>query len=180
MAASSINLLPVELSPQSGAAKTANLFKRIAIVYGAIVVVFLLGAGAFILFMGIQTNNVKQENANLGARIATLEAAEQKTVLIRDRLQKIKTITGGGATISKNLANLDRVISILPSGIVIASAEVDSVRTKFTVSGNSSQAITDFLSNLVAQRIYTNLILKTFSYNPGSGYVVSFDILEAN
>jgi len=179
MAAASINLLPIELSPQSGAAKTANLFKRIAIVYGAIVVVFLIGAGAFILLMSVQSSSIKNQNAALTARITTLEAAEQKTVLIRDRLEKIKGVIAGSVGMEKNLVNLSNVISILPSGVAIASAEVDSTRTKFTVSGSSSQEIAVFLSSLVAQKIYPNLILKTFSFNPGSGYVVSFDSLDA-
>lgn len=178
MAGKSINLIPVELSPQSGSVKMAKLLKRISIVYGAIVVILLIGAGAYILLFQFQISNIKKQNETLAVRVTELEAEEQKTALTRDRLTKIKTILAGGG-MEKSLSNFDKVISILPFGVVVTNAEVDASRTKFSVTGTSSLSIASFLSNIVAQKIYNNLVLKTFSFNPGSGYVVSFEVLES-
>ncbi|MEK7497933.1 MAG: hypothetical protein AAB656_03370 [Patescibacteria group bacterium] len=177
--AGNINLIPIELSPQSGAAKTAKLLKRVSIVYGSIVVLLLIGASAYIFLFQFQINSIKGQNEALSAQVTKLESAEQKTALTRDRLVKIKGILASGSGVEKGLLNLDKVISILPVGVIITNAEVDNARTKFSVTGGSSLSVASFLSNLVAQKIYNNLILKTFSYNPGSGYVVSFEVLEA-
>ena len=177
MPASNINLLPVELSSKSGIAKTAALLRRVSMF--SVIVFLILGvmAGAFILIYTLQLEALVKSNQALTQQIAALEVTEQQTVLIKDRLQKIK----GLETQSDILAAVGGIRSImtsLPGGVAIADTTIDSTgKTAFAFSVADSSVLVSFLGNLVANSDYKELKIKSFSFTPATGYLVSFEAM---
>ncbi len=177
MPASNINLLPIELSAKSGVAKLAATLKRVSMFSVITFLVFGLMAGAFILVYSLDTNSIVKNNDNLASQIATLEDAEQKTVLIKDRLQKIKTLNAQ-TDILPAITGLKSVISGLPAGVTVADITMDSGKTVFAFNVADSSILVSFLSNLVVSSGYKQLTIKSFSFTPATGYLVSFETVS--
>lgn len=174
MPASNINLLPIELSAKSGVAKLAATIKRVSMFSVITFLVFGLMAGAFILIYSLDTNSIIKNNENLASQIAALEDAEQKTVLIKDRLQKIKTLESQ-TDILPAVAGLKNITASLPQGVTVADVTMDAGKTIFSFNVADSSILVSFLSNLIANSGYKQLSIKSFSFTPVTGYLVSFE-----
>lgn len=175
MAATNINLLPVDLSAKSGVAKSASLFRRITVTGAIIFVILGILAGGFVVIFTLQINSVTKANDALKTQIASFETAEQKNVLVKDRLAKIKTIEGQKDILGAS-AGVGTINSSLPSGVSISDVNIDSTgKTQFGFTVSDSTSLVPFLANLVTAPSYKQLTIKNFSFNPATGYLVSFD-----
>lgn len=175
MPAANINLLPVDLSAKSGVAKLAALLKRASFFMLATFLVLGFLAGAFIIFFSLQLDATNKANQNLSAQISTLEVTEQKTVLIKDRLQKVKSL-GSQKDILGGVEAVEAISSTLPPGVSLAEVNLDTggiVQFSFTVT--DSTTLVSFLAQLVSQSTFKNLVIKSFSFTPVTGYLVSFE-----
>lgn len=178
MAASNINLLPIDLSAKSGVAKTAALLRRVSM-FG-LVVFMVLGvmAGVFVVIYSIQLNSVITGNQALASQISTLEVTEQKTVLVKDRLQKIKNIEAQ-ADVLNSVAGLTKVDSSLPQGVTIADVAIDALgKTSFSFNVTDSSSLANFLGSLIVSGNYKQLTIKSFTFAPQTGYLVSFEAVS--
>lgn len=175
MPAANINLLPVDLSAKSGIAKLAALLKRTSFFMLATFLVLGFLAGAFIIFFSIQLDSTNKTNQNLSAQISTLEVTEQKTVLIKDRLQKVKSL-GTQKDVLSGVDAVNTITETLPSGVSLAEVNLDTSGTvQFSFNVTDSSTLVSFLANLVSQTDFKNLSIKSFSFTPVTGYLVSFE-----
>lgn len=175
MPASNINLLPVDLSAKSGVAKTAALLKRVSFFMVATFLVLGFLAGAFIVFFSIQLDSVAKTNQNLTSQIATLEVTEQKTVLIKDRLQKVKSLQSQKDVLA-GVGIIKKITDSLPVGVSLADANLDtSGVAEFSFNVTDSGTLVNFLANLIALPDYKTLVIKSFSFTPVTGYLVTFE-----
>lgn len=174
-AAVNINLLPVELSAKSGVSQAATLFRRIST---AALIIFLIFGGlaaAFIIIFSLQINSVVKTNDGLKADIAKLEVTEQKNVLVKDRLAKIKVINGQ-SDILTTTGNIRNIVTSLASGVTLADANIDVLgKVDFSFKVADTSQLVSFLANLVANSNFKVLAIKNFSYNPAAGYLISLE-----
>lgn len=174
MAASNINLLPLELSAKSGVAKLAALLKRVSTFMIMIFLVLGFMALAFIIFYSIRLDDTLKANQALASQISTLEVTEQKTVLVKDRLQKIKGIKAQPDVIAA-VDGIRSLSAVLPSGVSVADTSIDAGKTNFSFNVTDSSVLVNFLANLVTNSNYKQLTIKNFTFTPATGYLVSFE-----
>ncbi len=166
-----INLLPIELSAKGNIAKTATLLKKLAIA-GSLLFLVLGGlAVIYIVFISIQVKSLEQSQKGLKTNIQRLEQTEQEFFLIKDRVQKADSILARQETI-EGLGKLNEVILNLPPETFLSESEISEDKSKLTFMTKKSSSLVTVLGFLATGDIYEKLILKNFSYNPVSGFLV--------
>ncbi len=175
MPAININLLPQELSAKSGVASLSKVLKKASIVgLGAFSLIGMIVAGIFIYF-SFEIGNANKINDTLKSKITTLEVAEQKTILVKDRLQKVRTIMSGKDVLPL-IENIRTLIALMPSGASISDTDIDAngkVKISFKVADPSS--LTVLFANIAASTNYKQMVIKNFSFNQATGYLVALE-----
>lgn len=169
-----INLLSsTNLAPKPGVVKTSNNLKVAAVVLtiGFFVIVFLMVS--FFIFNAISLRNSVNKQAQLTNSIKSLELVEQQYVLVKDRAQKIEAVYKEGNAID-DLDNFVNLISSIPDGAAISAGNVSvgSIETQILVY--NSAALTQTFSTIVTDENYDTVTLKSFSFDPKSGYNLEF------
>src|SRR5258708_29120896 len=94
MASKKINLLPTNLAAPSDVLKIVDNIKRISV---TIFIIFFIGVaigGGLLFFAFKNENELKTKNQGLEKNVKSLEQTEKKLVLIRDRIEKVKEVSG--------------------------------------------------------------------------------------
>ena len=175
MATRKINLLPTNLAAPSDVLKVVDNIKRITVT--VFIIFFLVAAGgAALLFFAFRNNSdLKNKNTELETNISNLQKTEQKLVLIRDRIEKVKTINANSDA-STNVDKLNRVILSKPSDISLNSATIDVDKTKFSVISKSSNTMATFLKSVAAVPDFKKISLISFTFTPSVGYDITLEI----
>lgn len=171
-----INLLPVDLGLSRESIQANSTIKKIII---GVASVFLLGSFLGIGYFLILSNQLSAEvarNNNLKQSIKNLEATEQKILLVKDRARKAGVVLGS-ASASANLSKMGKILSALPSDITLDEAGVDASQGTFSVLSTNSAGVISFLNALTNSAFYEQVFLKSFSYKPATGYLIT---VEAN
>lgn len=175
MAAVNINLLPIDLSAKSQAARFGNILRKITTAIIGIFSVLVVLAGVFIVVLSLQLDSVNKKNELLKQNIAALETTEQKTVFVKDRLQKIKGLGEGSKTIT-SMALLGGLLPSLPPPVSLSESTADSTGAlDFSFKVSDSASLPPFLALLITNEGLSKLSIKNLSFNPASGYIVSLE-----
>jgi hypothetical protein len=170
-----INLLPTDISASKDVVKVANILKNIAVA-GSFLLIILSTAGIVTLFLITTQSTAEQRKVeNLKTEIKNIQAVEQKYFLVKDRLSKVNTIIKSRNNEPK-INNLESLTKTLPEGVNIFDAEVNPTLTKVTVNATQSVGLTTFLSRLVTNSSYKEMVMKGFSFNPNTGYFVILEL----
>ena len=175
MAATNINLLPVDLSAKSQAARLGSFLKKATKVLIGLFSVAGLLSGIFIVVLSLQLDSVNKKNETLRQNISALETTEQKTVLVRNRLEKIKILGDKDKAIG-SVAILSGIVSSLPSGVSLTDANADlSGGLTYSFNVSDSSVLPQFLGSLMANQSFSKLGIKNFSFSPLSGYKITLE-----
>lgn len=163
------NLLPTELAPKGSLQKIASAIRKFTTVGFAVFIVCALGLLAFYLLNYFQLKDLTTEEKKLEASVKSLQTSEQQLILIRDRVTKAKEIWAA-ETVIDNLEAYKKLINNLTSEVVFTDASFDTKKTALTVSINNSTSLAQFMSQLVSQKDYETIVLKSFSFGNKTGY----------
>jgi hypothetical protein len=169
-----INLLPKDLLPQAAIIKFASLLKNLVII--GFFLFILAGGGliAFLVFNSVELSRVNQQSQQLQNSIRSLEQTEQRFVLLKDRLGKVRQVLDKES--SGNAVNsLNSLIPTLPENAFITEAIVSSKELETTFLVTSSSSLTRLLGTIVTLDEFTLTKLISFSFNPNLGYVLSLN-----
>ncbi|OGM30221.1 hypothetical protein A2630_03290 [Candidatus Woesebacteria bacterium RIFCSPHIGHO2_01_FULL_44_10] len=170
-----INLLPHELSPESGLNKIANILKQSAIYAMIVFLVLGMGAAGFFIIMGSQAANLESRQAALKNSLEDLSQAEQSFVLVKDRLAKSKQIVSQTKS-AEMLVAMDSLISKMPPTVVVSEAEVSSEKTEINFLAKNSTDLPQILGPVLTQFGFSKIVLKGINFNPASGYLVTLEV----
>jgi preprotein translocase subunit SecG len=172
---SDINLLPIDLSPNSSSAKTANSLKRFTIILAAIFLLVSVSGILLIVLLSRQSQEAKENKQALEQEVQSLLNSEQTLFLVKDRISKIKL-----SETQKNRADdFDQVITPLlglPSEITVSSIDIDASKNQFTVLSKTSIDMASFINSLVTSGTYKSLNLTNFTFSPDIGYSITLNI----
>src|SRR3990172_8063149 len=153
-----INLLPQEFKPKGYVVTVSHTLRKVAVL---LLTVFLVGSvailGAFIFTsQRIKGSNSMQEE--LKTEIETLEATEQRLILLKDRLDKVKTIedannSGEEVTVLGNVSDLFSE-GITPKGILVSKG-----LTQVSVYADSLANLSHFIEILKGSGQFANIAL---------------------
>lgn len=172
-----INLLPPDLLEKRGPQKAAEVIKNTTIVGFAIFFAALFGCFAYILIVSTQVKSSNTRQDQLKQSVSVLETAEQKMVLVRDRLIKAKQVLSNPSA-NKGVDSYETLQSTLPSSASLVEAEIVPDRTKTSHVLSSSSGLTNFMISLLSSDLYKNIKMDAFSYSPLAGYTISLDMTE--
>jgi Tfp pilus assembly protein PilN len=171
-----INLLPVAIGAKTVALKMASRLKQIAV---AAVTVFLVLTGAvlaYFLIVSQQLRTIKANQENLKGTLASLSTSEQQYVLVKDRVRKISQVRDT-LDIEEGVGKFEKLQSLLPASIVVSEIEVKKDITEISLTAASSRDIVNFFESLLASETYKKIVLKSFSFNPSTGFLINLEVL---
>lgn len=170
-----INLLPTELSPRGPAVKAANALRRF-IIFGFIAFALsVLGLIAFFVFVTTQIGSSNQRQESLKGSIRSLEQTEQRLILVKDRLAKIKNALGEEKMRSE-VENIDSLLTNTAGNVVVTEVDVSKDKTELTVQATSSTSVAQFMAVLLVTNLYEKIDLSSFGFNPQVGYLISLEM----
>ena len=171
-----LNLLPAEYVVSGALGRILKTTRSLGVIFLAAFLIFVFGLGAFFVVSTLQLRNAAGSEADLKSQIATEEQSEQKIVLLKDRLKKIKTTLALPSS-TKNLENLDPFISSIGGGATLTELAVDSGKADVSINFKNNSDLSAFLGNIDTIKTFKSVIMTTFGFNPASGYLVSLRFL---
>ena len=169
-----INLLPTDLAPSSPVHKMADVMKRVGIGATVAFILFLLASGVYLIIISTQLRSSNTAQEQLISSIQSLEQTEQRVVLVKDRLQKAKTILGE-KTAKTSLGDFETFQQGLPDAVVLTEVEISPDRSEATLLTSSSASLVQVMGTLFALDLYDKVQLKSFGFTPISGYLVTLE-----
>jgi hypothetical protein len=167
-----LNLLPAEYVVSGSLGKILKTTRSLGVILIAAFIIFVVVLGAFFLISNFQLTDASGKEADLKSQIAAEEESEQKTVLLKDRLKKIKTVQTVPNS-QKNVGNLDPVILGLGSNATLTELSADSEKADLSINFKNNSDMAGFLENIDSIKTFKTVIMTTFGFNPTSGYLVS-------
>lgn len=174
--ATKINLLPVELGAGRSVLQVAKVLNKVSIIAGVIFLVAGVLGIVYLFILQSQISSQVNKNNQLQTSIKNLQATEQKFVLIKDRIGKIKSILSQ-KTAYANSENIQSILLGLPADVGLDEADISPAQARFSVTSKTSLGMVSFLTNLTSGTKYKQILLKNFSFRPSSGYSIT---VEAN
>jgi len=170
-----INLLPTDLAPKSSVVKASGVIKKLTTV-GVILFILSLGAsiGLFLIFSN-QLKDSTLRRAELEQGIKSLQATEQRLVLIKDRLGLIKEVMAR-ETATDELAAMSNLIDNLPEGVTIKDAQLQKAATSASFGAQDSLALTQMMATIVSLGAYKQVDLMSIRFSPTSGFSADFEL----
>jgi hypothetical protein len=172
-----INLLPTDLAPKGPTLRIVNYLKQIIFVGFVIFLLVSLGLAGFFILTSFELKDSVQKQEDLKVRIKTLEQTEQKIILLKDRVGKIKKILAMKDS-QENIDNAQIVLGIAGGKVSIGELDISVDKTKLSVSSETSLSFSQFLTSLTDLKIYQTIVLSSLSFNPNSGYSAAFDFFK--
>ncbi len=170
-----INLLPEELASKTGTNKTVNSIKNSAITMFAIFFLAFSGAIFYLVILSTQAKRVVESNSSLQTTIKSLQEVEQRVVLAKDRLVKVKNILGK-KTASDSVEGFELINQFLPSDAIMTEAKLTSNASEISFLISSSSGLVQVLSNILASDYFSIIQMKSFSYTSSMGYVINLEL----
>lgn len=168
-----INLLPTDLSPKGPVVKLATILKNVATVSFLIFFLAVLGMAALFILNSVTLRTIGERSEALKTSIASLEETEQRLVLVRDRLSKVKQVLGAESGIEE-VEGLEKITTGLGAGTTLSEAVVDKDSLEVTFIVSSSTELAQLMSKVISQDSFKKVELTALSFNPSAGYVPSF------
>ena len=170
-----INLLPEELASKTGTNKAVNSIKNSAITMFAIFFLLFSGAIFYLIILSTQTKKVTESNSSLETTIKSLQDVEQRVVLTKDRLVKVKSILGK-KTAADSVEGFELINGFLPADAIVTEAKLTDELSEISFLVSSSSGLVQVLSNLLATNYFSTIQLKSFSYTSSTGYVINLEL----
>lgn len=169
-----INLLPTYLTPKSNVFKLNNFLRTFSI--SSLVVLIVSGVIFLALFLinSFQIQSQTKKNEALKQNIINLEKAEQRYVLVKDRIEKSKAVISEGKVFDKT----ESISSVVANSSLVTVTELNIAPDKvdFTISTPSSAGITQFSKNLLANETFEKINITDFSFSKTTGYSVTYQV----
>lgn len=172
-----INLIPAEMAVSP---KTVKLQKIITKLFISLTIILLLSIVTLAFFLIYYNSNLRttlSENEVLKSRILTLEASEQKLVLAKDKLSKVKSIMSND-TIDKEFDNFKKFQNILlETNVSSSSAYSESViapdKTEISIAIPDINSLSNLLGSISRLSDYNKIFLSSLGFNLKTGYLLS-------
>lgn len=168
-----INLLPHELEPSRPAAKMSAGLKKMLTVGYFLFIVSVISVVAAYVFLSRRLSNLDKDREQLKSEIVALDATEQRLVLTKDRLQKIKSIMTTD-TIREEAAILADVNEEGKGiGLLINSLELLPDSTRLGVFTPNSAILSRLVSYIKVAGGFKEAVIESIAYdNAAAGYAV--------
>lgn len=171
-----LNLLPQELSGNTPLGKAQAGIKKATYILIPLFLIFAAGLLIFYAVLSYQIAGATDKLEGLKAEIKDKETTEQKLVLVRDRISKVK-LTKNSPAATKRIANMGALLAIIPPDSTIGELSLDSGKTEISVIFKSTAGMTLFFENLAKITGYKAIDMTSFGFSPTNGYLISLRLI---
>lgn len=152
--------------------KIKNGINSVAVVGACILVLIVIGLIGMMIFYNSELKQTESSVASLRNQVTQLEASEQKLILAKDRLDKIRDIHEDGNA-SDEIGLYKEIAGRDTQGVVFSEVGIESKKFESSVLAENSSSLSAFLSYITSIPNVDKIILSTLSFNPTSGYLAS-------
>ena len=141
-------------------------------------VIFLLAAFlivGYFIYLSLRIRASISLEETLKSQIGSLEQTEQSFFLIKDRIGKIKSVLAK-ENVRVQTETLSGVVGSFPPGVRILEIQMTSQKVTLTLIFSSSESFGIFYKGLIEAKTYKTIVLKTFSFNPSTGYIATMEL----
>lgn len=172
-----INLLPPELSSNKTLAKISKSVRSITLI--ALVVFIVTGLGILGIFIvsSLEVRSLTSRKDSLTAEIKARETTEQKLVLLKDRVAKIKVVKAA-ETAGDEVVGVSKVLSFLGGNSSVSELAFDAQKADLTILFKNSSDLGSFLKSMSDALPFKSVVLTSFGFNPSTGYLVSLRLSQ--
>lgn len=167
-----INLLPPDLISNKGIFKQAKAIRSLTLVSIIVFLIFGLAVGGIILLGSAQLRSLTSQNNALKENIREREETEQKMVLLKDRIGKIK-IAKNLESSKEELAGATTLLATITAPSVVSELTFDAKKVDLSLIFKTSSDLSAFLRGLANNQDFDSVILTSFGFNPSNGYILS-------
>ncbi|KKR85150.1 MAG: hypothetical protein UU32_C0037G0009 [Candidatus Woesebacteria bacterium GW2011_GWB1_41_10] len=171
-----INLLPPELKTGGIFGKAIKAVRSLTLILLSLFLVFGFGVAGFFILSSIELRNLTANGTSLKEQIKVLEVTEQKMVLLKDRIGKIRTAMNSPSVIS-GFEGVNLILSSLSSDSSVSELAVDSTKIDLSLAFRSPGDLSGFLTNLKNSTFFKSIVLTSFGFNPQTGYLVAVRLM---
>lgn len=171
-----VNLLPQDLSIPTSLTRTIKIIRAVNVISLAGFILFALGVAVFLVISSFQLQSISAENDQLTSQIKNLQTTEQKLVLLKDRVGKIK-LAGGSDTTSPTVGLIGPLLSQLPTNASVNELTLDTKKITTSILFKSSNDVSSFFQKIYSSTSFSLASLTSFGFNPKTGYLVSLSLI---
>ncbi|HET7098791.1 MAG TPA: hypothetical protein VFI61_00995 [Patescibacteria group bacterium] len=172
-----LNLLPPELAVDKKLGSLLKGVRAMGIILLALFLVFILGVGGIFVVSTISLRSTNASLDQLKVQISSQEKTEQKLVLLKDRIKNIGVVNAKPGSL-KSLNSIEPLLLTLSPDSTVTELNIDPVKVSLTINFRSNQDLSDFFENITKSEQFKSVILSSFGYNPGTGYLAGITILN--
>lgn len=165
-----INLIPADLAVNSLTNRVKNGLSTASLVGALATVVMIAALTVMAILYNSRLNNLERSITSLKSQVTQLEASEQRLVLAKDRLNKIKAIRQDDSA-TDEISVYKQMAGKSGSEVKFTEVNIESKKLESSVLSTSSQPISAFLKSLTEITGVKKIILSTLSFSPTSGYL---------
>jgi hypothetical protein len=167
-----INLLPPNLISNKGIFKQAKAIRSLTLVAIIVFLVFGLGVGGLILLGSSQLSSLIAQNNALKESIRERETTEQKMVLLKDRVGKIKIVKNLESS-EEEIVGVTALLTTISAPSVVSELTFDAKKVDLSLIFKAPSDLSAFLRSLVNNKVFDSVVLTSFGFNPSNGYILS-------
>lgn len=164
------NFLPPEMTVGAGMLKIVRIVRALSIAFSAMLFLFLFVSAAFYIVTSLEVTRLLETNEQMKAEIKSLESTEQKAVLTKDRVGKIK-LAQETSSMNETVSTMSQVLGNLQSGIDISEVLVDKKGVDLTIRFLKREQISDFLSTISRVTFFKTIVLNSLNFSSEIGYL---------
>lgn len=166
-----IDLLPSEFKIKGSYIRVSKYAKTIGLV---LLSIYMLGGIFFVgytLFLKSQTKSVQNRIQTLKSDIRKLEMSEQKIVLLKDRLSKIKSIMKAKSS-GETLLKVKKITDVFDSDVTIDELKIETNKVEVSLSFSTIKSLNNFMAGISTNTDFDTIRIDNYSFNPNIGYQV--------
>lgn len=171
-----VNLLPPELAAGGSLLKISKVIKSLNLILLSGFLVFGLALAGFFIASSIQLESLVSRENELKDQISSLKATEQKMVILKDRIGKIKSAKALKG-INPGLTAVSPILSQMASDSSLSELTIDSQKVELSVNFRSRVELSNFLGNVKNSISFKSVVLTSFGFNPSTGYLLTLRLM---
>lgn len=166
-----INLIPSDLVVSGGVKRLKSFLLKSNIILSIILLFTLVIVIGIYFYFSIDLKNLSASVESLKESISSLEASEQKLILAKDKLSKIKKITTG-KSINENLQQVKALTNtyLTSSDTNLSEINIEINKMEISVVSKSSSNLAFVFEEFKKMTGFKKIILSSLGYNPSLGY----------
>lgn len=170
-----INLLPDDFSSK-GVVKVARIIKKVLIPVFAMFFVSIAVMLGIIIILNSNLKRIGNNQEILTNSIKNLEKTERGMLLLQERLSKIKNILSNDSSGGKFTQNVQDILGRSP-GVNISEIKLISDKINLEAEVATSDQVEQFLSQVLENPLFKEVVLTNFSFNPATGYSLGLGLI---